>query len=86
MEVDKILAFLETKDIYPFSVFYTDAINNGALSITFYLNEDLDQFLDILEYKSMCDNSGFEIFRDTQTVILTGRSLITLYFFKRCKI
>ena len=58
---ESILRGLEKLEIYPFSVFFTDALdlNDSILSITFYIQEDLDELLKILNYKNQCDKSGY---------------------------
>lgn len=80
MEIEeKTVKFLENHDIYPFSVFFTDVIGSGALSITFYIEEDLNEFLNILDYKNLCDTSGYDIFPEDRTVVLTGQGLMKYY-------
>lgn len=80
MEVEeKTIKFLENHNIYPFSVFFTDVIGSGALSITFYIEEDLNEFLNLLDYKNLCDTSGYDIFLEDRTVLLTGRGLMSYY-------
>lgn len=80
MEIeDKAIKFLENHNIYPYSVFFTDIIEDGALSITFYIEDDLNEFLNILGYKSLCDTSGYNIFQDNRTIILTGQGLMRYY-------
>ena len=80
MEIEeKTIKFLENHNIYPYSVFFTDIIGTGALSITFYIEDDLNDFLDILEYKNLCDTTGYDIFPETRTVILTDRGLMKYY-------
>jgi hypothetical protein len=78
--VEDVIEYLEKHEIYPYSVFVTYAISNGALSITFYLQEDLDNFLDLVGYKKqLCDSTGYEVFRETLTVVLTDNALINFY-------
>jgi len=80
MEIEeKTVKFLENHNIYPFSVFFTDVIGSGALSITFYIEEDLNEFLNILGYKNLCDTSGYDIFPEDRTILLTGRGLMNYY-------
>lgn len=76
---EKTINFLENHNIYPYSVFFTDIIGTGALSITFYIEDDLNDFLDILEYKNLCDTTGYDVFPETRTVILTGQGLMKYY-------
>ncbi len=79
MSVDKVIEYLETLDIFPYSVFFTYAISNGALSITFYVKEDLEKFLNTLNYNTLCDSSGFIVFEDNLTVILEKKALINFF-------
>ena len=68
MEVEeKAIKFLENHDIYPFSVFFTD------------IEEDLNEFLNLLDYKNLCDTSGYDIFPEDRTILLTGRGLMNYY-------
>ena len=59
--------------------FFTDVIGSGALSITFYIEEDLNEFLNLLDYKNLCDTSGYDIFLEDRTILLTGRGLMNYY-------
>ena len=61
----------ETYDISPFSVIYTECKGISILSITLFGREDLKELLDLLGYKRLCDKTGFSIFNDKNTVILT---------------
>jgi len=80
MEIEeKTIKFLENHNIYPYSVFFTDIIGTGALSITFYIDDDLNDFLNILDYKNLCDTTGYDIFLENRTVVLTGRGLMKYY-------
>ena len=76
---EKTIKFLGEHNIYPFSVFFTDVIGSGALSITFYIEDDLEEFLDILGYKSLCDTSGYNVFPEDRTILLTGQGLMNYY-------
>lgn len=76
---EKTIEFLETHNIYPFSVFFTDIIGSGALSITFFIEDDLKEFLEILGYKNLCDTSGYDIFPEERTILLTGQGLMKYY-------
>lgn len=80
MEIEeKTIKFLENHNIYPYSVFFTDIIGTGALSITFYIDDDLNDFLNILDYKNLCDTTGYDVFLENRTVVLTGRGLMKYY-------
>lgn len=72
---------LSSYEIYPFSVIFTysGGISDGLLSMTFFLPTDIDKLLDILDYKSQCDKSGYIIIREYNTMILSGIALINFY-------
>lgn len=80
---DAVVDFLGKYDIYPYSVTYTSEYsrsNDGCIiGITTFIVEDLDMILDLLDYKSLCDKSGFFVFRDKCTIILQGMPLVHLY-------
>lgn len=76
---DEIEKRLSNYDINPYSIICSFAFDNGVVSITFYLNSDLLEFLDILDYKNQCDKSGYLILEDNNTIILSGLGLINLY-------
>ena len=76
---ENVLSFLEKHSIYPFSVICTFVLLNGVVSITFFLREDLDNFLELIGYKSLCDNSGFIILKDNNTILLTDKALLNFY-------
>ena len=74
--------FLEDNDIYPFSVTYTYELGldgSGALAITLYVKSDYDRLLEILDYKSQCDKSGYLVFPENNTIILQGMALANIY-------
>ena len=52
---DEIEKRLSSYDINPYSIICSFAFDSGIVSITFYLNSDLLEFLDILDYKNQCD-------------------------------
>lgn len=74
---ETIIQFLEDKNLIPFDVIYTNELG-GALSITFYMREDLGELLNYLGYKSMCDKSGFTV--SGNTVILSGMALLSFIY------
>lgn len=76
---DEIEKRLSNYDINPYSVICSFAFDSGIVSITFYLNSDLLEFLDILDYKNQCDKSGYLILENNNTIILSGLGLINLY-------
>lgn len=74
---DSIMTALNNLEIYPYSVIFTYCINpNGLLAITFYLPDDIDYFLKKINYNSQCDQSGYFILKETNTIIITGMSLL----------
>lgn len=78
---EEAICKLSSYEIYPFSVIFTysGGIPDGLLSITFFLPTDIDKLLDILDYKSQCDKSGYFIIREYNTLILSGIALINFY-------
>ena len=75
----RVTAWLTKNEIYPMSVFFTYAtVPEPKLSITFYRGSDLTEFLDLLDYRALCDKSGYEIY-NPGTVILYGPGLNNLY-------
>ena len=76
---ERVIKWLEEKETYPFNVTYTKALGTGKeglLSITFFMREDLMEFLDLIDYKTACDKAGYIILEETNTVILIGLALI----------
>lgn len=76
---DDIVDKLDKYDIHPYSILCSFAIDEGIVSITFFLKQDLLEFLDLLDYKNQCDKSGYLIMKDNNTIILSGLALINLY-------
>ena len=72
---------LQEFNIIPILVIFTyhGGYSDGMLSITTYLKEELDMILDFVEYKTQCDQSGYWINWETNTIIFTGIALIHLY-------
>lgn len=75
---NQILNGLIKLDIYPFSVIFTTIDKENLLSITFFLNQELKELLDFLNYKNLCDNSGYLILNENNTIIFTGIALMNL--------
>lgn len=67
----KIRDYLVSNNIYPFSVLYIPS--ESILKISFFLQDDIQDFLKLSGYKEICDNSGFIVFEDT--VLLSGIGL-----------
>ena len=76
---DSITKLLGEHDIFPLSVTVTYKIGSGLLAVTFFIEQDLEEFLDLLDYRAQCDKSGFSIVRETNTVLLMGLPLVKLY-------
>ncbi len=76
---ESITNFLQEHNISPFSVTLSYIINNGILSVSFYFKEDLDEFLDLIDYKVQVDKSGYSIIQETNTILLTGVALVRLF-------
>lgn len=73
---------LELLDIYPHSIIFTTCCSElemPVLSITFFTLSDLDQLLKALDYDKLCDKSDFTVFRETNTLILKGTTVVYLY-------
>lgn len=67
-------------NINPFSVICTFGLGfEGLVSITVYIKSEIKEILDLLNYKSICDKSGYIILEDNNTIIFTGMALINLY-------
>lgn len=68
-------------NLLPYSITYTSAINNtGLLGITFFLDPDFNDFLNIvLEFKAQCDKSGYIVIKENNTIILQGIALNNLF-------
>lgn len=69
---EAISEYLVLVNIFAASVLYCEnapaSIPN--LSITFYSELELHDFLKLIDYDSLCDKGGILIFNDTNTVIL----------------
>lgn len=69
---------LEALGICYFSVISTNAFGDSLVAITLYTYLELDELLDKIDYKYLCDKSGFLIIRETNTVIFTKSGLVQL--------
>lgn len=69
---------LTEKDLYPFNIFFTKKPGPATLGITFYTEIDLEDMLEILEYKSICDKSDYLIFPESNTLITIGEGILWL--------
>lgn len=74
-----VMAGLEKFDLFPMSCVFTYAISkDGLLSLSFFMKENLESFLKIINYDNLCDRSEVVIFEPEFTVILSGNALINL--------
>lgn len=77
---ESVIEKLQEHNISPFNVTFTYSGNEGGiLSITFYISFELDEFLDLLDYKTQCDKSGYTILREQNTILVSNMALIRLY-------
>lgn len=76
-----VIKFLEQHELFPFSVIFTFCIppGDGTLGITFFIEKDLNDFLDLIDYNYQCDKSGYFVIKETNSVILSSLGLINLY-------
>lgn len=78
---DYIKSWLEKNNITPYSVYITLEVpmhSQGLCSISFFNNEQVKEFLSLMEYDVQCSKSDYTIL-DTNTVFVTGLALIKLY-------
>lgn len=71
---EMIEKWMISKNIYPFSVLYSK--DPQFLKISLFLKNDIQELLDLTGYSEVCDNSGVQIFQETNTILYTGVSLI----------
>ena len=76
---ESVTSWLLEHDISPASVTLSYKFFDGILAVTFYFRQDLNEFLDLVDYKYSCDKSGYVILEDTNTVFLHGLPLVKLY-------
>lgn len=81
LEIEKYISenLSEIYDISPFSVIYTEGTGSIKISITLFGQDDLQEFLDLLGYRKLCDKTGFSIFYDKLTIILQGMAKDLLF-------
>ena len=73
--IEKIVeTWMISKNIFPFSILYSK--DPQCLKISVFLRDDIQELLDLTNYKNMCDNSGVLVFNETNTILFTGVSLI----------
>ena len=71
----KIRDFLVSHNIYPYSVLYIK--DHGILKISFYLQTDIPEFLEITGYSKVCDNFGYKEYQDN-TILVFGPFLFKI--------
>ena len=73
--IEKIVeTWMISKNIFPFSILYSK--DPHFLKISVFLKNDIQELLDLTNYKNMCDNSGVLVFNETNTLLFSGVSLI----------
>lgn len=73
----EIEEWLVSKNIYPFSILYSK--NPQFLKISFYIDQDIKDLLNEIEYKSICDTSGVQIFKETKTILFNNLGLLNFF-------
>ena len=73
----EIEEWLVSKNIYPFSILYSK--NPQFLKISFYIDQDIKDLLNEIEYESICDTSGIQIFKETKTILFNNSGLLNLF-------
>lgn len=69
---------LEKLDIYPFRVIFTKEYD-CLVSLTFYTKLDLQDLLEKIKYSSICDKSGYEVYDDTNTLIIRSSAVVGFF-------
>lgn len=72
-----ITSLLESWEIYPFSVTCTFCFEEGLVGITMFFEKDVEEFLERIDYKSLCDKSGCRVIGNT--ILLSGLTLMRIY-------
>lgn len=67
----KIQDYLVLHNIFPFSVLYIKEL--PLLKISFYLEDDITDFIEVSGLSKICDNSGFREIKDS--ILLWGIAL-----------
>lgn len=77
---ENVIKFLDISGLSPFSVTFTYCFEDGGtLALTFWMKEEVEEFLEKIGFKSICDKSGYLILGDNNTVIISGFALIDFY-------
>lgn len=76
---DWVTSRLVNLDLYPFNVFFTYTNRGfGILGITFFIDFELAELLELIEYYNLCDKSGFTVIYESNTIIVSGNALLLL--------
>lgn len=77
----KVISHLEKLNYCPVSCSFSYSAGEpgGMLSVTFLTSWGLDQILDLLDYQSAADKSGFEVFCKSNTLVLSGYAMLSLF-------
>lgn len=75
------IALEERTGICPYEVIFVDqkTTSTSLLKISFWLEPEIDMIKDLIDYRSMCDKSGFMEFRETGTIVLRGIALLNFF-------
>ena len=73
----EIEEWLVSKNIYPFSILYSK--NPQFLKISFYIDQDIKDLLNEIEYEFICDTSGVQIFKETKTILFNNSGLLNFF-------
>ena len=77
---EKVINFLNKINIMPFSVIFTYGLEDGGtLSITFWIKDEIDELLEKINYRSICDKNGYMILEENNTVLISGFALMDFY-------
>lgn len=77
----KVENYLDSNGISPYSVIFVSSRSNSIpiLKLTFWLKSEINEFKKIIDYKSLCDKSGYMEFQNNNTIILSGIVLAVLF-------
>lgn len=79
--------WLSEKGLWAFSVFYTGATKKlpALLKVSFFIPQEVDEFLGYLQYSVLADKSGIEVYRETRTILLSGLGLRLFFKVLECE-
>lgn len=69
---------LVLKNYHPFSILLVPKLNGNSsfLKISFYLQDEVDEFKSLFDYDYLVDKTGFDIMDDGHTIIVHGLVLL----------